>query len=270
MNLSTRQTRALGDVMHLLTEATDGDALRESLGLPLLDLLDADTYVSMVWNGDERCFERMHALNMSAENLRAWGEYFRFIDPITFPLMERRRPTLAQQVMPQHELVRTEFFNDFLLRDRCYWGLNVYFYDRDACVGDFRIWRTRARGTFGQNELEVLRMLEPAIACTLARLHWRTSQAPASLATEKAEEVLQRKGRLSGREAQVAWLVSCGCPDKEICQRLGLGYPTVRFHLSNAFHKLRAPNRTALAGRVKAMLDDRAAALAGGSGTVLA
>jgi len=254
MYLTTSQTRALGDVMCLLADANDGNELRDALALPMLDLLGADTYASMVWNGESRRFEHMKALNMSPENLRSWDEYFRFIDPLTFPMMERRRPTVATQILRQHELSRTEFFNDFLQRDRMYWGVNVYFYDRDECVGDFRIWRNRERGNFEPNEVDALRLVEPAITAALARLRRQQCVAPAPRETEHAEALLQRLGRLSQREAQVAWLVSSGCADKQIASRMNVGYPTVRFHLANVFRKLQADNRAALAARVQSML----------------
>jgi DNA-binding CsgD family transcriptional regulator len=255
MHLSTAQSRALGDVMRLLAEASDGDALREALALPMLALLEADTYCSMVWNAESANFERVTALNMSAESLRDWNRYYRFVDPLTFPMMQRRRPTVATQILPQQELARTEFFNDFLGRERMHWGINVYFYAQQVCVGDFRIWRQREHGNFAPNEVELLRLVEPAISAALARLQWQRSGAPAPEASERAEELLQRMGRLSQREAEVAWLVACGCPDKQIARRLAVGYPTVRFHLANAFRKLRADNRAALASRVQAIVD---------------
>lgn len=239
--------------MRLVANASDGDELRERMALPLLDLLRADTYVSMVWEGDRQRFGRVTALNMSEENLRSWDNYFRFVDPLTFPMMQRRKPTVATQVLCQSDLSRTEFFNDFLLRDRMYWGVNVYFYNREQCVGDARIWRNRERGNFDAGEVEILNMVEPAITAALSRLSWNES-APPTQASESAESTLQREGRLSRREAQVAWLVSCGCPDKEIQSRLGLEYPTVRFHLGNAFKKLRVTNRATLVGRVRALL----------------
>lgn len=257
MHLTTTQTRALGDVIRLLAEATDGDALREALALPMLELVGADQYVSMVWNAEAGRFERFTAMNMSADSLRHWDGYYRFIDPLTFPMMERRRPTVATQILRQPELAKTEFFNDFLRPEQMHWGINVYFYDRQACVGDFRIWRKRDRGNFESNELEIMRLIEPAIAAALGRLHWERRDAPESAATERAEEVLQRTGRLSQREAEVAWLVACGCPDKQIARRLEVGYPTVRFHLANAFRKLQADNRAALASRVQALLELR-------------
>ncbi len=265
MHLSTTQSRALGEVMCLLADATDGDALREALALPMLALLGADTYVSMVWNSDSGRFERFTALNVSAASLRNWDAHYRFCDPLTFPMMERRRPTVATQILRQPELARTEFFNDFLLRERMHWGINVYFHDQDRCVGDFRIWRYRERGNFEPNEAQLLRMVEPAIAAALGRLHWQQRCAPAAGVTDCAEELLQRHGRLSQREAEVAWLVACGCPDKQIARQLALGYSTVRFHLANAFRKLQVDNRALLASRVQALVDVRRQA-AGRSG----
>ena len=257
MHLSSNQSRALGEVMCLLADATDGDALRDALALPMLDLLGADQYVSMVWNADSGRFERFTALNVSAASLRDWDAYYRFVDPLTFPMMERRRPTVATQILTQPVLSRTEFFNDFLRRERMHWGVNVYFHEKEACVGDMRIWRRAERGNFESNEVELLRMVEPAIAAALGRLHWAQAGAPCAQATQTAEELLQRHARLSQREAEVAWLVACGCPDKQIARRLEVGYPTVRFHLANAFRKLSADNRTALASRVQAIVDAR-------------
>ena len=257
MHLNTTQTRALGDVMRLLAEARDGDALREALALPMLELLAADQYVSMVWNADSGRFERVTAVNMSPDSLRHWDSYYRFIDPLTFPMMERRRPTVATQILRQPELAKTEFFNDFLRPEQMHWGINVYFFERQVAVGDFRIWRKHERGNFEANDVELMRMVEPAISAALGRLHWERNDAPAFQTTERAEDLLQRTARLSQREAEVAWLVACGCPDKQIAKRLEVGYPTVRFHLANAFRKLQADNRAALASRVQALVEMR-------------
>lgn len=257
MHLSTSQTRALGDVMCLLAEATDGDALRDALALPMLELLGSDQYVSMVWDAEGGRFERFTAMNISADSLRHWDDYYRFVDPLTFPMMERRHPTVATQILRQPDLVKTEFFSDFLRPEQMHWGINVYFYDRETCVGDFRIWRRHERGNFESNEVEILRLVEPAIAAALGRLHWEQHAAPARHVTERAEDLLQRTAHLSQREAEVAWLVTCGCPDKQIARRLEVGYPTVRFHLANAFRKLQADNRAALASRVQALVEQR-------------
>lgn len=255
MFLSSSQRSALGSIVTHLSEAPDGDTLREMLGPPLLALISADHCASMVWDEDQRRFGRFAAVNLSADALRHWDRYYRFIDPLTFPMMARRRPTLVTQIMSQQALQKTEFFADFLQPERMHWGLNVYFFHGERCIGDFRIFRRRERGDFGPEALDLLRLLEPGITSALHRLDWAASKAPKEAASHCAEEVLQRSLGLTQREAQVAWLVSCGCPDKQIATRLQIGLPTVRFHLSRAFDKARAKNRVALAALVQSTLE---------------
>src|SRR5690606_5974572 len=80
-----------------------------------------------------------------------------------------RGPTLVAQVMPQPELVRTEFFNDFLYRDGLYWGVNLYAWDGDRNIGDMRIWRGRRRENFDADTLGILELIGPAFTAALRR-----------------------------------------------------------------------------------------------------
>lgn len=255
MHLSTNQTRALGQVMRLLAEASDADTLRGDLALPMLDLLQADTYVSFTWNAEVRRFDRVKAMNMSLDNLRTWDAYYRFIDPLTMPMMERRHPTLATQILCQDDLGKTEFFNDFLARDHMHWGVNVYVFADADCTGDMRIWRRRGRGNFDTSETAALRLVEPAFAAALARLKWQAQPISMTRARESVVEMLRRTTLLSQREAEVAALLLSGCPDKLIASRMAVEARTVRFHLTNAFRKLRVENRTELAARVQSLVD---------------
>lgn len=54
MHLNQPRKRALGDVMHLLAEANDGDPLRETRALPMLELLGADQYAAIPASGRTR------------------------------------------------------------------------------------------------------------------------------------------------------------------------------------------------------------------------
>lgn len=73
---------------------------------------------------------------------------------------------------------------------------------------------------------------------------------------EHLVDLLRRKTSLSLSEAQVASLVMIGCPDKQIAKEMGVGFPTVRFHVSNAFRKLHVENRTQLAARIQGLCVD--------------
>lgn len=254
MHLSTTQARALANVMRLLAEADDADALRGDLALPMLDLLQADTYVSYTCDTGTQQFERVKALNVSLDNLRTWDAYYRFIDPLTAPMMARRHPTIATQILGQDDLGKTEFFNDFLARDQMHWGINVYVFAQAQCTGDMRIWRRRARGNFDANEMAAMRLVEPAFAAALGRLQWSARPEAVPDVRESVVDLLRRTSALSQREAEVAALLLSGCPDKLIASRMAVQARTVRFHLSNAFRKLRVENRTELAARVQALV----------------
>lgn len=256
MYLSTSQTRALGEVMRLLAQAQDADALRSELAIPMLDLLNADSYVSFTWNNESHQFERVKAVNHSIENIQAWNDYYRFIDPLTFPMMQKRHPTLATQILCQSDLVRTEFFNDFLAKDRMHWGVNVYVYSDGICTADMRLWRQRSRGNFDAGELDALRLVEPAFASAMARLSCTPKSDTQLKSQEGLVDLLRRKTPLSAREAQVASLVLSGCPDKQIAKEMNVEFATVRFHMSNVFKKLHVENRTQLAARVQSLFAD--------------
>src|SRR5260370_21107895 len=104
---------------------------------------------------------------MDPKNLASYDSYYQYHDPITFKLQARREATLVTQIMPQRELMRTEFFNDFLAHDGLHWGVNVYSYAGQRNIGDLRIWRGRHRENFDTRTLELLRLVEPAFTGAL-------------------------------------------------------------------------------------------------------
>ena len=63
-----------------------------------------------------------------------------------------------------------------------HWGVNVYVFADGECTGDMRIWRHRERGNFDGNEIELLRLVEPAFEAALARFRWVTTHQTHMLA----------------------------------------------------------------------------------------
>ncbi len=241
MYLSAAQGRSLAGLFGLLAEDGDERELRERIGCVLLDLLQADYYASFVWNEDERRFDDCVTLHMNPATLRTYDEYFQFNDPITFELQARRAPTLVTQVMPQRELMRTEFFNDFLARDGLHWGVNPYSYCDGRNIGDMRIWRGRRRENFDAHTLELLRLVEPAFTGALRRAALRRRRAAGD------DGLLSR---LSPRELAVARMVGAGLTDKQIASKLGVELCTVRTYLLRCCDKLQVQRRGALAAAI--------------------
>jgi len=238
MYLSAHEQQGLRGIFALLAEDLGEREIRERLGWALLDLLRADQFASYVWDADRGCFGARVALNMDPANLDRYGEWHQHHDPITFQLQAQRRATRVTELMPQRELMRTPFFNDFLARDGLHWGMNLHAFDGDRALGDLRIWRRRGRGDFGAHHTQMLSLIEPAFAGALRQARRRTP-APVGDAA--------RWRLLSERERQVALAVREGLTDKQIARRLALGPPTVRTYLRRIFEKLGIERRAALA-----------------------
>ena len=141
--------------------------------------------------------------------------------------------------MPQRELMRTEFFNDFLARDGLHFGVNAYSYIGDRNIGDVRIWRSRRRENFDAHTLELLRLIEPAFTGALVR----AEGIPAGAASRGQSAEL----KLSVRELEIARMIADDLADKEIAWRLGIEISTVRTHLKRIFAKLGVRRRGSVA-----------------------
>lgn len=160
-NLNGSEVRLLFGILDKLSSGHDQDALRKDIANELLRLLKSDFIASFIWNQDHGVFENEIFLNMDPANIVRYDRYYQFHDPITFLLQKRRKATLVCEVMPQKNLEKTEFFNDFLKRDGLHHGINAYAYDGDLNIGDLRVWRTRNRPDFGQRERALLDMILP-------------------------------------------------------------------------------------------------------------
>jgi len=160
-NLKANEVKLLFRIFEKFSRSQDRDTLRNEISEDLLRLLKADFLASFIWNQDQKVFEHVVALNMTPANLARYDRYYQFHDPITPSLQKRRRATLVCEVMPQKELEKTEFFNDFLMKDGLHHGINVYAYDGDLNIGDLRIWRTRNRPDFGKHEAALLDVILP-------------------------------------------------------------------------------------------------------------
>lgn len=227
-DMSTAELAVLADLIHTLDNAAPESDPRERVLEGVTRLLRADFCASFVWNGDTGTNERPLAHNMSGENLDRYLNWFQFRDPITRNLRARRRATPVRAVMPQKELEKSEFFNEFLRHDGLHHGINLFLFQGDRDLGDLRVWRARGRPDFQRREIELLDVLQPHLCRAFAR--------PAS-----------PLAALSARERQVAELVARGLTDKDIAATLKIGYATVRSHLNHGMAKAGCSNRAELA-----------------------
>ena len=219
-----------GDIVARLERLGPESDARSVIFLDVMRLLRGDFGASYVWDARKNRFDEAVNFNMTPSNLRRYEEWYQFRDPMTFELRARRRATLVDQVIPRHKLIRTEFYNDFLARDGLHHGVNMFIFDGDRDLGDLRIWRARGRPDFCERDLDLLDALEPHLRRALLRCG--------------------RCERLTPREREVAALVARGCTDRDIARILGIGFGTVRTHITNAMSKNGCANRAELAAAI--------------------
>ena len=224
------ELRLFGDIVARLERLGPEADARSVVFLDVIRLLRGDFGASYVWDARKDRFDEAVSFNMERSNLRRYEEWYQFRDPMTFELRARRRATLVDDVIPREILVRTEFYNDFLARDGLHHGVNLFVFDGDRDLGDFCIWRAQGRPDFCDRDLDLLDALEPHLRRALLRCGGCAGLTP--------------------RESDVAALVARGCTDRDIARILGIGFGTVRTHITNAMSKTGCSNRAELAAAI--------------------
>lgn len=247
LSLSSSNTVILSELFAILAERQDQGEIRKLLGETLLRILRADHYASYLWSDAAGHFTHRIAIHMSDANLSQYEEHYQYHDPITHRLRACTEPTLVTDILPQQDLMRTEFFNDFLRRDGLFWGVNLHVRVAGVGTGDLRIWRSRNRENFGAEDLAVLRFVAPAFRAALKRC---LANAEAPEPEDRCSQVIPLETALTARELQVARLVVSGLSDKEVAQQLAISFATVRSHIKAMFRKLGVDSRMKLAARL--------------------
>ncbi|MES2532947.1 MAG: helix-turn-helix transcriptional regulator [Pseudomonadota bacterium] len=270
MYLSDAQTTALAESFRLLVNAQNLDELRQELGAPITRLLGADSAVSRDLDPLTSTYTIRVAHNIDPVHARSYDQYYQFCDPVT-PALKPRGCSSFTQAMDMRVLHRTEFFNDFLQPHGMHWGMNLYAMAGGRCVGDLLVFRSQARADFEKNDVDLLRLIEPALTAAFVRLRGEAevvvpidstlaapAPAPASASAQAPgdAQALIAAG-LTKREADVALLVFRGAADKEIARSLSVEVTTVRYYLKNAATKLGVTGRSRLAFAVAELLAAR-------------
>lgn len=259
MNLTEKQWRQVLSVIGHLNGGLEERQLRERAGHDLLDLLSADYFASFVWEKASGAFASPVFINMSADNLNRYLDYYQFHNPISHKLRTFRRAVSINEVIDQRDLMRTEFYNDFLAKDGLHYGLNLYIHDDNQCnISDFRIWRRKGKRNFGADDLGVLDLVAPHFrngmsnALTVQR-QWRLDTTLRRMASRYA---------LTQRERQVAEALLKGENNKRTCAQLYISMPTLCAHVQHIYRKCGVRSRAEFCG--KAIWDEGPKAPAGG------
>jgi DNA-binding CsgD family transcriptional regulator len=258
MSVSPQQYQGVLQVVENLGCGLDCREIRELAGFQLLKLLRADYFASFVWNPNELRFGGYVFINMDPQNLERYCAYYQFHNPLTIKAQSVDRALRVSEILPQRELVKTEFYSDFLARDGLHYGMNLYVHDGGVNIGDMRIWRNRRRENFDDSDLQVLEMIKPHFrnsmknALRVCRVGDRNVAAGREVisADRLGIERIRSTYGLTAREAQIAVEIAHGKTDHEIAEAIGVAFSTIRTHINHVYAKLGIRNRAALVRQI--------------------
>jgi DNA-binding CsgD family transcriptional regulator len=240
MYLTAREISLISDIFATLSSALHEDEMRRLLGEKMLDLLQADYLVSHIWDTEKKAFVGRVALNMSEKKLSEYERHPRF-HYMTAPL-----PEGGKQVAPSMESgLQLEPVSEPLRLIGLHWGMDVFARLGNENIGDLRIWRRRERDNFSSHEFALAELVRPSFTSALARTRSEIRTIHAELPDTPAVSEHALKA-LSPREQEVVSLIVEGLLDKQIAERLGISYTTVRTHVDRTFQKMGVSNRATL------------------------
>ncbi|MDQ0137818.1 DNA-binding CsgD family transcriptional regulator [Neorhizobium galegae] len=230
-DLTFDEASLFADIVSRLTNPGSAE-IRETIFPDILRLMRSEVLASFIWNPKSNSYQDPFVINQSLDNIKAYRSWYQYRDPMTRQLRSLWRPAYVDEVICRSDLRKTEFFNDFLMKDGLDHGINLFLNIGGRELADLRIWRTKRQPDFADREIGLLKVLSPLLKRALSA----SPDITLSVLTE--------------RERDVALLVSRGCSDKDIGRVLNIGFATVRTHLSRCLEKIGCSNRAELAAYV--------------------
>lgn len=229
-DMSFSEVKTLTNIIYELEHFANNTDIRAKILNDISELLKADFSCSYLWDDSTKQFSRAYNQNISDQAVEIYQQHYQFHDPITFKMRELGCSTV-DEVMPYEKYYKTDYYNDIMRAEGMRYGINLYLFDGQRDIGDFRLWREKSAGKFGQREKSILSLLEPHLKRSILRF----------------EETANIYSSLTKREREVALFISKGLSDKEVSAYMNISFSTVRTHLTRVLNKLECANRSELA-----------------------
>lgn len=233
LQISSRKLDQVIDLSERIATHCAPNSIREMVFEDIVDLFDVDFAASYVWDAKTKTSRDGRIYEIPGRMIETYELHLQPYDPITARMRGFRRAVLADEVMPYTDLHETVFHHEFLGPVGMSSGMNMFLFDGDQDVGDFRIWRSSDRAPFTESDRILLQSLK----------------APLERAAMRQRAAFRG---LTPREAEIAQLVAKGCRDQDISRVLGISISTVRTHLNSAMEKRGCANRAELAFSITA------------------
>ncbi len=137
------------------------------------EAVHAPSAVFLIHDSAHRKANASGVIGVEPEWIQSYQEYFVTINPWLAARPFRRAPiALGEQILTDRELLRTEFYNDFLRPQDWFYSCGVLIAQDQWMTSEITAIRSRRAGGFTASEVALFRYLAPHLQCA-ARIHNR-------------------------------------------------------------------------------------------------
>lgn len=180
---------------------------------------------------------------------RSYLRNFQVLDPLNPALFTGTDTRVAciDEQLSESELLASAYYREFMQPMHHRHVADMFLRRGDDIIAVLTMLRTAALGAFTDNELALLRKLQPFLEFAL-----NTVYLPRRY---RERESVQQLYGLTDRELDVVELIVAGASNKLIASELNLSLATVKTHLQHVFQKVGVSSRTAVSAIVLGALE---------------
>lgn len=188
-----------------------------------------------------------YRLNISEKSHNEYLKYYHKIDDLFLKAFNTSIPKRSTDIMNYSSWEKTEFFNDFQLKNKYYYVALCDIHYKNKLISSISLIRDQKSIDFNLKELIFLKLLSPHIGSQLQKLV--VIKELKSLNKKKYVDIIknnQNKYGLTDRESEIVTLIFKGYSNSNISDELFISIDTVKKHINNIFKKTAVTNRTEL------------------------
>jgi DNA-binding CsgD family transcriptional regulator len=233
----------------LIYEAVDDPLLWDAFLAKFSDALHTETAGLVTEDKAGRWGKNLATIGMDPASRKSYEEYFISCNP-----WQRRRKVFAgnvetgEQILRNRELVRTEFYNDFLKPNGWLHECSAVIRVEESTFSRIFALRSPRDGAFTSEEIGLISSLVPRLE-TAARIRQRIVDLEATLGRLLVGEIdTKRIGKLSltPAETRIAIALFKGQSVEAYAKEAGISNNTARWHVKQIYAKTGAKQQTEL------------------------
>ena len=189
--------------------------------------------------------------NIDNRVLQDYNDYYWQLDDIKKLAFDQAEPIISTELMDYTSWVKTEYFNDFLAKNRLYYSCGIDIHAENRLLGTISLFRNKNNDNFSPADTVYLKILAKHSSNHLKKL-FKINNLVNNNSREEVKTIENRavSFNLSCREMDVLKLILEGKTNQEAAADLFISVNTVKKHLSSIFNKTEVHNRTELASLI--------------------